>query len=72
MQEEVKNEIRMLAKAYRDELDLKIKDRIKEMENDNNSHFLIYRILGISIKEGYSLIFIKIKGDFCINMREVF
>lgn len=64
MQEEVKNEIRMLAKAYRDELDLKIKDRIKEMENDNNSHFLIYRILGISIKEGYSIDLYQNKGRF--------
>jgi len=46
-QENVKIQIRELAKKYRDELNLRVAKRVKEMSADDNSHFLVYRILGI-------------------------
>lgn len=64
MQEEAKNEIRMLAKSYREELDIKINERITEMANDDNSHFLIYRVLGIPIDEGMNIDVYQNKGRF--------
>ena len=64
MEEEVKNLIRALAKKYRKELNLKIAERIAEMNNDDNSHFLIYRILGISTKEGCDIDIYQNKGRF--------
>lgn len=64
MQEEAKKEIRMLAKSYRDELNIKINERITEMATDDNSHFLIYRVLGISLKEGRNIDIYQNKGRF--------
>ena len=49
---ELKNEITKLAKKYFIALNEKISQRKKDMENDDNSHYLIYRVLGISTKEG--------------------
>ena len=62
--ETVKNEIRKLAKQYRIELNMQIKDRIEEMKNDNTSHFLIYRVLGISNIEGNNIDIYQNKGRF--------
>ena len=64
MQEEAKIEIRALAKSYREELNLRIGERITEMANDDNSHFLIYRVLGISIDEGVNIDIYQNKGRF--------
>ncbi len=64
MQEEVKNEIRALAKRYREELNLRINERITEMANDDNSHFLIYRVLGIPMDEGTNIDVYQNKGRF--------
>lgn len=64
MQEEVKIEIRALAKSYREELNLKINERITEMSNDDNSHFLIYRVLGIPMDEGVNIDVYQNKGRF--------
>lgn len=64
MQEEVKIEIRALAKSYREELNLKINERITEMANDDNSHFLIYRVLGIPMDEGVNIDVYQNKGRF--------
>ena len=44
--------IRELATRYADELDRKIIAREEEMEQDDNSHYLIYRVLGIKRGEG--------------------
>ena len=64
MQEEVKKEIRLLAKKYRKELGIKIDERISEMKKDDNSHFLIYRVLGIQIEEGINIDIYQNKGRF--------
>lgn len=42
---------------YRDELQKKIKEREKEMQQDNNDHYLIYNALGFTNKEGYQIDF---------------
>lgn len=44
--------IRNLAEIYSSNLKIKIEDRRVEMEADDNSHYLIYRVLGISLNEG--------------------
>jgi len=64
MDVELKNEIRLLAKKYRDELNIRISDRIDEMVNDDNSHFLIYRVLGIPYDEGINIDIYQNKGRF--------
>ena len=44
--------IEKLAEEYSGKLKQKINSRVGEMETDNNSHYLIYRVLGIPKKEG--------------------
>ncbi|MFV0506985.1 MAG: ApaLI family restriction endonuclease [Bacteroidales bacterium] len=46
------NRIKALADKYSFELSNKIKVRKAEMKLDNNSHYLIYRVLGIATEEG--------------------
>ncbi len=44
--------IECLAEDYSSNLDLKISDRKAEMKKDDNSHYLIYRVLGITQEDG--------------------
>ena len=60
----IKEQIRELAKEYANKLDGKIDDRVKEMEDDDQSHFLIYRVLGITTKEGKMIDIYQNKGRF--------
>lgn len=48
----VENKIREISKKYSDDLKKRIKDRTEEMEHDDTSHYLIYRVLGITNSEG--------------------
>ncbi|MCI5209418.1 MAG: ApaLI family restriction endonuclease [Candidatus Electrothrix sp. ATG2] len=48
----LKSKINDLADEYASNLDQKIAARKEEMKEDDNSHYLIYRVLGISHKEG--------------------
>lgn len=45
-------EIEALAKTYSDNLKIKIDERKEEMKQDDTSHYLIYRVLGISSEDG--------------------
>ncbi len=45
-------EIESLAKTYSENLKAKIDERKEEMKQDDTSHYLIYRVLGISSKDG--------------------
>ena len=56
--------IRELATRYADELDRKIIARKEEMEQDDNSHYLIYRVLGIKRGEGKLIDIYQNKGRF--------
>lgn len=50
--EELKQKIRHLADVYSANLKAKIEARTEEMKGDDTSHYLIYRILGISQEDG--------------------
>lgn len=57
-------EIRSLSDKYASELRSKIDERTEEMKSDDNSHFLIYRVLGISESEGNLIDIYQNKGRF--------
>ncbi|AWM12750.1 restriction endonuclease [Flavobacterium sediminis] len=50
--EELIEKIKNLAETYSNNLNNQIEQRKEEMKADDNSHYLIYRVLGITIKEG--------------------
>lgn len=52
MMEQLMKDIEALAERYSSNLQSKIEDRKKEMKEDNTSHYLIYRVLGITDEEG--------------------
>ena len=56
--------IRNLADKYARELHSKIEERLKDMKADDRSHFLIYRVLGISQQEGELVDAYQNKGRF--------
>ncbi|MEG9530422.1 ApaLI family restriction endonuclease [Mannheimia indoligenes] len=58
------NEIRALAKKYEQQLSKQIHNRTIEMQNDDTSHHLIYRVLGISHQEGELIDLYQNKGRF--------
>lgn len=58
------SKIKELAKSYATSLKTKIDERKKEMETDDNAHYLIYRVLGITDKEGKQIDLIQNKGRF--------
>jgi type II restriction enzyme len=62
--EEVKEIIRKLAAKYRNELSSRIDNRVDEMKSDDNSHYLIYRVLGITKSEGQLIDVYQNKGRF--------
>lgn len=50
--DELKRKIKEIAEMYSSKLKDKIKARREDMRADDNSHYLIYRVLGITIEEG--------------------
>ncbi len=60
----VYNEIKNLADKYSKELNNQVAYRIKEMESDDTSHYLVYRVLGVSIDEGNAIDLYQNKGRF--------
>lgn len=56
--------IKTLAEKYSYELKKRVDLRIDEMREDDNSHYLIYRVLGISDKEGQLIDLYQNKGRF--------
>jgi type II restriction enzyme len=48
----IDNEIRRIADKYAGNLKTRIDQRVEEMKADDNSHYLIYRVLGITNEEG--------------------
>ncbi len=64
MNNEVFKEIKLLADKYAAELKKQVDLRINEMENDDNSHYLIYRVLGVSDQEGNMIDIYQNKGRF--------
>ena len=56
--------IERLATRYSKELNERVRERVIEMESDDNSHYLIYRVLGIADKEGHMIDVYQNKGRF--------
>lgn len=50
--DELKQKIKNLAEIYSSNLKNKMEERMEEMKADDNSHYLIYRVLGITTQEG--------------------
>ena len=48
----VETEIRDLAAEYAARLKQRMDDRVKEMESDDKSHYMIYQVLGVTDNEG--------------------
>lgn len=53
-----------LVNKYRSNLDTAISTRVTEMESDDNSHYLIYKVLGIDLEEGKNIDIYQNKGRF--------
>lgn len=62
--DEIKQKIKSLAERYAANLEKKTKERMKEMEADDNSHYLIYQVLGILHDEGKLIDLYQNKGRF--------
>jgi len=60
----IEEEIRELAIAYAETLRKQIDKRVIEMDSDDDSHFLIYRVLGVSDEEGRLIDVYQNKGRF--------
>ncbi|MEW6733637.1 MAG: ApaLI family restriction endonuclease [Acidobacteriota bacterium] len=61
---DVKEEIRDLASWHAKALKKQIDERIETMQRDDTSHFLIYRVLGITDEEGRLIDIYQNKGRF--------
>ncbi|MCB0541589.1 MAG: ApaLI family restriction endonuclease [Bacteroidetes bacterium] len=83
MDELIQN-IKNLAEVYSANLKEKVETRTEEMKADNNSHYLIYRVLGISLQEGqlidqyqntgrflykYAGSFLEAAATLCLNFK---
>jgi len=64
MSKEIYKIIKVLADKYAKELKKQVNNRIEEMKSDDNSHYLIYRVLGVSDKEGNLIDLYQNKGRF--------
>ena len=64
MDELIYKTIKFLANKYASDLKSKINERIEEMQMDNNEHYLIYKVLGITNKEGGLIDLYQNKGRF--------
>ena len=62
--EGVEETIRVLARKYADRLKKVIDERLEEMKRDDQSHFLIYQVLGIGDDEGRLVDEYQNKGRF--------
>jgi len=70
--EDLKNNIESLAETYSKNLRQKIEERETEMEGDDNSHYLIYRVLGITDEEGKLIDSYQNTGRFLYNYAGAF
>lgn len=63
-EKDVKHALRNLADKYAKALKQQVDVRVKEMKDDDKSHFLIYRVLGITVEEGELIDVYQNKGRF--------
>ena len=60
----VKDDIRAMAAKYTAQLKQRLDERVEEMQQDDTSHFLVYRVLGITDEEGRLIDIYQNKGRF--------
>ena len=61
---DIEQRIRQLADKYAADLKSRVDERVKEMEADDTSHYLIYRVLGVGDVEGNLIDVYQNKGRF--------
>lgn len=64
MDQDVFMHIKRLADKYATELKKQVDIREKEMEDDDTSHYLLYRVLGVTNDEGHLIDLYQNKGRF--------
>lgn len=67
-----RNKIRNLAGQYAERLRNAIDGRVAEMQDDENSHYLIYRVLGVQEAEGRLIDIYQNKGRFLYKYAGLF
>jgi len=60
----IEEQITILAKKYSDNLAVKTTQRMEEMAADNNEHYVLYNVLGVSDDEGSAIDLYQNKGRF--------
>ncbi|MYA47997.1 MAG: ApaLI family restriction endonuclease [Rhodothermaceae bacterium] len=60
----IEADIKALANKYAEDLKARVEERVAEMESDDNSHHLIYRVLGVATQEGHLIDVYQNKGRF--------
>lgn len=60
----IRDDIKALAAKYASELKSRVDTRVAEMKADDTSHYLIYRVLGITDQEGELIDVYQNKGRF--------
>jgi hypothetical protein len=60
----IESHIRSLADKYAETLKQRVDERVAEMNDDDNSHYLIYRVLGVATEEGRLIDVYQNKGRF--------
>jgi hypothetical protein len=60
----IRDDIKTLANKYASELKQKVDARVAEMKADDTSHYLIYKVLGITDREGELIDVYQNKGRF--------
>lgn len=72
MNEKIYAEIKQLADKYADILKDRVDERITQMKNDDNDHYLIYRVLGVTAEEGEKIDIYQNKGRFLYRYAGLF
>ena len=60
----IEEELINLAEDYADKLDQKVLNRVEEMKADDRSHYLIYKVLKVTLEEGELIDIYQNKGRF--------
>lgn len=60
----IRDDLKVLASKYAADLKAKVDARVAEMHSDDTSHYLIYRVLGITDEEGELIDVYQNKGRF--------
>ena len=68
----IEEKLRQLADRYSENLASRVGARIEEMRADDKSHYLIYRVLGVTEEEGDSIDLYQNKGRFLYNYAGAF